>query len=185
MGWLWLLGEGFRVHYVVFVPGHHGQSPELLRTCGLADHMPGASFLPVRNGPGGEPGQIIFWGEQPAKYGEHDLEWLPLATPGEQTAQVGIDPEKLPTPAELARKQLFDGYLIPLGDGNSWRIPVASLLPQDLKLVSGQWTRQTQARFREFWVESEFWYRRFVLHDYVSDASIVPEGMTAAEFDGK
>ena len=63
-----------------------------------------------------------------------ELKWTPVWIPSEPgpVYWLGLDPLAPPTPEDLARAELVEGYALKLADGNRWIVPVAAplALPQ-------------------------------------------------------
>ena len=158
------------MHFQVFLPNAIGQNPQLLDAVGLADLAEGATFMPVKAGPNGGPGMIVFWrrpGAHASGYIPDRQEWIPAVPSGGLPAArywVGFWSDSLPLPSDLARARLFSGTAVELGDGNSWVLPVAAMLPRDAILdpETGEVLFEIQERFMAFWKASEPWYARLM-----------------------
>jgi len=113
-----------------------------------------------RNGPGGRSGVLLcaipIDGLPPKRLGYYPDEqtWEPLDPPG---AWLGHDPRSLPTPDDLRRRTLHDGFDLQLG-GQTWIIPTVrqpfdgdTALPQRYTRRSGKWLGEIEERYRGIW----------------------------------
>lgn len=113
-------------------------------------------------GPDGNPGLIISAlpqnRETPRKIGYFpgdNQQWTKVG----DSLWIGIDKIFPPTPADLARKTIYKGYKIRLGDGNEWEIPIIrrpdsgqSNLPRDMYWDEvGNFTLKLLAEYQEIW----------------------------------
>lgn len=155
------------MHYQIFIFEHDGQNRSL-SDVGLESIAEGAIPLPPAVGPENRRGQIFYWPPgpgQPEQFGYRpDAQtWLEPQS-ADQPYRVGLWPER-PTPADLERPRPFDGYRVPLGDGNPWIVPTAALLPKDYGLEGGQVVLTVQEKFRAFW------QRSIDLHELLAEQS--------------
>jgi hypothetical protein len=134
-----------RRRFLYFIPDAGGCSEQMLTERELVSRFVGdgeARFAPwvsrawERPGPDGRPGCLVALGSRPPEF-RPDQAWLsctagvpPLAPePGTRNSEpscfVGIeDPALPPRPEDLVRGRGLNGYDVPLGDGQKWRVPL-------------------------------------------------------------
>lgn len=136
--------------FLYYIPGHEGQvSLEQLKTAGLEYAF---ETQPTANGVQGGPdnGNGVIVAQEPFT-AAHQIRYLPeqqiwrkmpqreiyLGIYGDP-AESGFEvPPCPPGPGDLARREMLDGYLLELGDGRQWQIPVArEASEKDGRLVS-------------------------------------------------
>lgn len=152
-------------HFLIYLPGAQGQSPELLEAAGLADFVAGAEFL-QSPGPDGGRGAICAWrkpGHDPrVNFAPSEQTWIRQAVE-RPLYYAGIWNDKPPLPEELLRPYPYRGRQFALGDGQQWLLPFARELPRDLVLSDdGGWRFEVQRRFYAFWLECQNWIEDLV-----------------------
>lgn len=168
------------MHFVIFFPGSHPSSPELLKKHGMADLVAGYSAMNAASGPNKVPGLLYHWVPRP-HYDADSTEWIDCGA-----YFVGVHTEQKPTPSELQRARLFDGYAVRLCDGHEWIVPAAVRLPRDMRLEGGKWTRRVKREFDDFWTKSERYFKQFV--ESVSNEEgvfSVDEDITQEQYDSE
>lgn len=141
--------------FIYYIPGAGAVGRQEIEAAGLADVLPAGLALAQRatvGGPGGgRPGVLISAGPAATLlYAPARQPWARRADcggPADSEAWLGLEPADPPTPADLARRELIDGYELPLagpdGADHPWLIPLArvfpagTLLPQALALGPG------------------------------------------------
>ena len=132
------MGDNNRV-LLYFIPELRGVRPEDIDQAGLRYAFQSGTpwdQVHIAEGPGGSEGCVLRAG------GRGRLGYFPdrqrwVVGPGAEW-WVGI--EGVASPEALERREIIDGHLVRLGDGNDWRIPVArsfirgSALPHALVL---------------------------------------------------
>lgn len=157
-------------HYSIYIPGAKGATNEHLVRVGLGRlcEPSGPEWTEVLGrGPDGGSGSVASWpltGDPSidALQGYHPerQQWLPIdEDPAQQLAAgrfwYGCEPERPPTPADLALKKQVVGERVLLADGQAWMIPFASRLPHDHALVGGKWRRRVSARHRDWHLRAQ------------------------------
>lgn len=114
---------------------------------GYAFESGGPACLEAHKGPDGGHGCIFVFpdaaGDHPPIHVTDRHEWIQLPGSG---VYVGVDPDQLPTPESLARREQIDGHFVTLGDGCEWLVPVARMisgatpLPRRLAWDGTEWT---------------------------------------------
>lgn len=152
-------------HYSIYVPGARGASDDHLRRVGLEGlaERGGTQWTEViGRGPDGGIGSIATW--TPTNNPEHDpllgyypdrQEWRPAEADAERGLEegrywFGFEPDRPPSPADLAYQQQIFGARVQLADGQAWIVPFASRLPHRHKLTSGKWGRVVKEQYRDF-----------------------------------
>lgn len=118
-------------------------------------------------GPGGKSGVIISAipvesRELPRRLGYYPqdtaIEWLSF---NGGLIWAAIDKNYPPTPADLARHKMLDGYPIEMADGQEWIVPIlrrwpaGTALPQDWEWDdAGQFVQRIKARYQRIWESS-------------------------------
>eukprot|EP00913_Durusdinium_trenchii_P028458 g26686.t1 len=126
-------------------------------------------YLPIPNGPDGLGGLLVGWrpGDPSQKLGffPDEQTWI---VSDDQKYFIGFWNADPPTPTQLQRGELHDGYFVKLQDGHEWVVPAAALLPKDVLLVGFSGKSQTaetrvKAEHFDFWEESKQWVRDFLI----------------------
>lgn len=110
-------------------------------------------------GPGGKSGVILCAlradGRLPGKLGYYPQSQTWHEQPGHW---IGLAKDAPPEPADLARRKLYDGYLVTLADGAQWQIATArrpddsTELPREMFFTSeGHFVEQIKTGWREAW----------------------------------
>ena len=121
--------------YLLFIPGAspNAQSRDLLADVGLAQLADDdvADALPCTVGPSGSGGVVLSWqmklGAPRFGYFPDQQEWTALAG---GAWWLGTERESPITPADVSRQRLYASLTAVLRDGNEWRVPIVSELPQ-------------------------------------------------------
>ena len=163
------------MHFQMFFPGKTNNAPACLRSVGLADFVDGASEKPVMMNDGAN-GLLVGWGEF-ISYLPDEQSWTEA-----DGYRIGFWNKKPVVPADLARRSLFPGFDLKLGDGNLWKIPVAAQLPSTYKLIDGRWASVRKPQFLDFWNQSETWFRRLMVLDFDHQRMADDAGMGLDEF---
>lgn len=165
------------MHHQLFIP--HGlkrvSAIAALEGLRLRSEIEGAEFVETR-GPeelavslpegvvsiAGVEGHLVYWPQIGAVKGGFDLTrqtWRPAVPCGDQPAGrywIGIDRERPPTPAELARPYRHAGTWVKLGDNQQWLLPKEQQLPRDMILADdGHWRWELQREFWDFSLEAD------------------------------
>lgn len=149
---------------LIFLPDKRGSNPFHLVEAGLSyldrpgDHL---SYTDLEStGPGGKPGVIAGWIEDRPTPDTELFGYAPQRQTWIESANgkywVGWQNDRPPSPATLARREMIDGPRLELGDGNEWQLIAAARLPQQARLISGNWEWAPQQRFASF-VERTAW----------------------------
>ena len=134
------------MHFLVFVPDAKG--PEALAAVGLDSLSAGAEFVTVQAGPTGGRGIIFGWpvnGQHAARcsYRPEEQDWIPAAHHGDEPAAryfIGFWKDSPPRAGELARRRVYGGISVTLGDGCEWTVPACRDLPHAMRLLpGGEW----------------------------------------------
>jgi hypothetical protein len=167
------------MHFVVFFPGSHPCSPDLLKKHGLGDFVDGYSAMNAKSGPNQVPGMLYHWELRP-HYDHETTEWIDCGA-----YHLGFATTASCSPSELARREQFDGVAVRLGDGHEWIVPRAVRLPRDMQFTGGKWTRRVKARFAKFWQDSEQWFKWF--SDAITGDGVlkIESELSTEEFDAK
>lgn len=168
---------------LIYIPGRHGQNPEMLRDVGLGALLTsddsGPSFAAViNNGPDGGAGALAFWDAlsqdrvpRPTINKESQV-WQAAKPCGDLQAGrfwLGYEKSRPPTPECLSRRHQHPGEAVTLNDGNEWLIPVARQLPRVLGLdESGNVGSRVDDSYREFFEQA---YAIFDLFDLTGDGN--------------
>lgn len=143
-------------------------SRDLLASVGLshtlADVKAGewSCFDMTAKGPDGQVGMILaaqtVGGEVPRLLGYYPdrQQWRKCG----ERLWLGFDPEDLPTPDELKRRQQVAGYDLELGDGQTWTVPVVRRIGGGTNLPAslgwnekGEWASEILPAYRSLWDE--------------------------------
>lgn len=155
-------------HFRVFLPGATTADPNRLKRVGLEHLIPGAVFL-LNQQLNDVNGAIVSWNNEDPGLSVDGFSWIPAYASGdlpEGRYLVGL-PIESPRPDELEWPKMFGGYLVTLGDGNSWCIPSAGMLPQTVKMRSnGQASRQVRKEFQKYFDDSVKWFADFISRDF-------------------
>lgn len=152
------------MHFQLYFPLKLRDAAGALRAAGLADlasgcqeTVTGVSLDPQETNP--PKGLLVTWSGLAG--------WIPSRQRWIDCGEywLGLWTDSPCVPEDLARQSLFTGYSVTLGDGQAWRVPLASELPATVRLVDRNWTKVRKPAFDEFWRASEVWYRRFMLYD--------------------
>lgn len=120
--------------FIYFLPGVEGSAESRLSALGFSHVMErGAPSVSEQNGPKGEGFLVVPASKDPAApiYAPEQQTWKP-AKGG--AIWIGYQNDKPPTPEDLERTKTSSAYIVPLADGNNWRIPEARLFPAILEL---------------------------------------------------
>lgn len=139
------------MHYQILVPGVSGASASHLnRVVGL--NAPGAEWDEVST-PFGN-GMLASWrtgdsSDAPRIFCE-SFRWI--RGPGDQEYYYGVDPDNMPSPTELARKQQLRGRKVQLGDGREWLVPSATYLParNGINWKTREFERRVESEYEDF-----------------------------------
>lgn len=113
------------------------------------------------SGPGDKSGVMFCTntgGQPPHRFGYHKefQRWQKVRNQPE--LWIGIDKEHPSGPTDLARKQLLDGHLVKLADGNKYQVPYVrspagrTALPEDMyQDAEGQFVTELDSSYRETW----------------------------------
>ncbi len=114
--------------FLYFIEGKNTVTKADLEAAGLAYAFDGPfSFREAGTGPGAA-GVVVGVGENIGFYPDRQT-WLPI--PGSPGVFLGFEiAETKPKPADLARTEQIDGYVVELADGESWLVPVARCFPE-------------------------------------------------------
>lgn len=109
----------------------------------------------VMRGPDGRPPGMLLGGPDADVSMRDNLVWQQMP---DSRVWVGMDPDDVPRPEDVARRQLLAGHDARLGDGNIWHVPVARrgsecAFPRKLELQpDGTWgPGAIEARYRDLW----------------------------------
>lgn len=168
-------------HYSIYIPGGRGASPNLLNSVGLGD-------LQLRQqwdwceakGPDGGDGAIGTVFDQRAKEGSMPLmgyhkdrqQWRPsVINPKAELPKgafwYGFEPERPPTPVELAHRTQINGWDVVLQDKAAWRIPESLQLPMDIghDEETGELVRMYSHQYEKFCRQAEKYV--FVMFEHI------------------
>jgi hypothetical protein len=134
-------------HHFIFLP--QASIPEdktvhPLTAVGLADHVACADRKPIPTGPDGGPGLLYAWlgGQQDKRwhYSEAEQDWTaspPIDDLPAGRFYVGVWKNSPPSPEELTRPGRAPwGEALTLGDGRTWMLPPADLLPKTYSIAA-------------------------------------------------
>jgi hypothetical protein len=151
----------------------------MLRERGLLDVFADVplDLMPCVNvtgrGPGDLSGAILYY-QSPktdiprrSYYKPSEQEWKPIGD-GSQV-WIGIDPSDPPTPDDLVRRQVYDGYDVELADGKTWKVPVirrchngSTNLPTDMIWdATGALIEPIKPAYEQLWKDTETVVRWF------------------------
>jgi len=137
----------------------------------------------VARGPDGAAGVIVAEADTAPKLGMYADEQTWRKVPGTE-CWVGMFTAAPPKPDELARRELLDGHLVTLGDGQQWLAPMArriveyegqpvgvTVLPRRRQFdADGRWTRGGPvAKYARLWDVAERWWQE-ILRATANDA---------------
>lgn len=119
------------MHYLIFIPNKAAANKQNLIDAGLGDLLREGDVSPmcadlVGRGPGDLPGQIWTWGNAIPAYLPDQQTWTAAKQGG---YWVGVNNGQPPTPEDLQRKQIVDGLVQEMADGNQWILPNVLTLP--------------------------------------------------------
>lgn len=143
----------------------------MLKERGLADTFSGLALeemplmeLPGR-GPDNKAGCILGYqtpsGDVPRRLGFYPKEqsWTPVGDGS--LVYIGVDTAEPPKAFELARKEQYPGYVIPIGETGEWIVPVirrpdgTTELPRGfVRNVAGVQEQVIKAAYRRYWDDS-------------------------------
>lgn len=142
---------------------------------GMMDGTP--TFIGVASGPDGECGSIVgvHRDNKPGGYYPKDQTWQQI----DSCTWVGYwsDEPWPPKPEALQRKNIIDGTLVELADGNKWIVPVArkftevngdislvTLLPRKLRRdADGEWYFEgVNIRYQWLWDIAVWWFDQII-----------------------
>ena len=120
-------------------------------------------------GPGSKSGSLITTntaGQPPVRFGYHAefQEWIKVLA--EPELWVGVDKEHRPTPEDLARPNMLDGYPVTLADGNAYQVPIIrsvelsrGSLPREMYYgPTGEFQMEIHRDYKALWERSaEIW----------------------------
>lgn len=151
-------------HFAIFIPGTSGTDSAAIERVGLGellrpdDDSPGA--MDIQTGPGGSPGVIWTWeGDSGDRFRPGffpDQVWIPAPANAEKNLPegrfyLGKEPEKPPTPRNLARNKQLAGRGVTMADGYTWLLPTMSKLPHQFALTkNGEIDRVVKEQYRKF-----------------------------------
>jgi hypothetical protein len=140
-----------------YIPELRGVRPEDIEKAGLSHAFPGGLCAFVHcDGPDGGNGCVVTIESHGCGYFPGRQKWI--KAPGAKW-WIGVEGETLP--ADLERKEVIDGHLVKLEDGNEWLIPAArsfgrALLPRVLTAdTEGNKVKEPLARFTELSADAE------------------------------
>jgi hypothetical protein len=118
----------------------------------------------VANGPDGAAGRIFTLGpdDRGMIYRADDQEWKRFAVKA-GALWIGWWRGQRPHPEDLARPEMMRGTLVELGDGHTWRVPVAMLAPQIAEIgEDGRWQRRPDPKYHGLFelaerLQADFW----------------------------
>lgn len=162
------------MHYQIFIPHQPGEplgtAPQALERLGLADLIAGHEGRDSQ-GPGEHSqGHLIAW-RRPGKnermhFNAGEQTWIPSLPNGPDGQGrgrywVGFWNDSPITPEDLYRPYAHAGPVMELGDGNNWRIPRLTELPNDyIRADDGTWKFEVQRQYHDLWLECEDWRER-------------------------
>lgn len=166
------------MHFVVFIPDEQTGAgygfktptplPDLLRSVGLGnlsdDHPVGRAGV-VNN----RKGKVIGWQTNAGALSldtSEAIEWIPASQTEEHQHSryfIGINPQAMPTPDELARQSQFKCEKVKLGDGRDWWFVAEKTLERNMRYtLHGEWVTSPQRKFLEFCDLTDHW-RQLIL----------------------
>jgi hypothetical protein len=143
----------------------------IIREAGLADIFSDVSEDHVgwaqmdKQGPGGHSGTFVFYvdnREPPRRAGFYPTEQKWTQVGDGSKLWIGVDKEGLPKPDDIRRRRVHSGYVLELGDGNRYEIPVvrrpdgSTGLPCDMVFdAAGKLQEPIKPAYERYWEESE------------------------------
>ncbi len=161
----------------IFIPGDGLPNEQKLAAVGLPQFMPNAAGLETLSGPDGKRGVVFCWpAKDPASirgYLPNQQTWTPAAARDGLPAGrfwLGMENRSPLAPDDCVTGQ-FKGYGTVLGDGQTWIVPAAAHLPQDIEIGDHcQPIYHVQERFAGLVAESREWAN--FIHDDSEGVSI-------------
>lgn len=146
------------MHHVVFVPGV-GPARNKLAECGLRTHFiegvtTGQEIEERRFAPNEQQGIVIQWSpDGPMALDFDAIEWTPaVAVEGREAERywVGVIPDSLPAPPELAKQTCVPGRFVQLNE-RRWCIPSLSQLPIAYQATDNGWGFVVPPELATYW----------------------------------
>lgn len=155
-----------KMRFLIYIPGDGMANEHKLIDAGLPLLARGCAGIATSAGPDGKAGVVFSWPTADPRttmgYLPDIQEWIPAVPSGDLPAKrywVGLVKDALPGPGDLAVAQQFEGDLVTLGDGQTWKMPAAAQLPKKCRLAdNGSWMFFVQDEFVAYWDESCQWY---------------------------
>ncbi len=167
------------MRFLIYIPSIEGDvtpQDEKLTKVGLPALARGCATIATPQGPDGKPGVVFSWPTNDPRsvmgYLPALQEWIPAAAVGdlkESRYWVGFVKNLPPTPQDLAWPNQLEGDAIALGDGRTWTIPAAGMLPKSSRYTSEGWGWSVLKEFEDYWNDSCQWYLELITKQISDD----------------